>query len=1064
VARFFIDRPVFAIVISLFLLLAGTLSLIQLPISEFPEIALPTVQVNASYIGASSDVVEESVTVPLDQTINGVTDMLYINAVSGDDGNANITVTFELERDPDLAAVEVQNRVAQAQSQLPQEVINQGVTVRKQSPDTLMFFSIHSPASTYDRLFINNYAYVYVVDRLKRVKGIGDVRVFGSEFGMRIWLRPDRMASLKLTASDIANVIREQNVQAPAGQIGQPPSAPGQSFQYSVRVKGRLVTVEEFGDIIVGSKPDGSFIRLRDVGRIELGARDYNFYTELEGHPATMMALSLVPGANALETAKLVHAELDRIRAAFPLGLELKVMYDSSEFVKASIEEVVRTFVEALILVLIVVFLFLQSWRATLIPMLAVPVSLVATFAAYQFLGFSVNTLSLFGMVLAIGIVVDDAIVVVEAVEHNMQSRGMSAREATRLAMDNVQGPVVAIALILAAVFVPMAFIPGVTGQLYKQFAITVAVSTMFSALVALTLTPALCAILLKPHAPDERRGPLAGFFERFNHLFDRVNHHYGRTAAHGARRALAVLGILGVVVLAIGVLNRVTPSGFVPDEDKGAVFMQLVLPDAAAQVRTIAVARKVQQIARQVPGVDTVVTVVGFDLISGTSAPNAAFVIVRLKPWGERPGDNLSVRSVLFKLAMATRNLPEAIAIPFNPPALPGFGAVSGFSFMLQAQAGQSPQDLASVANQFVAAASKRPEIGRIATTFSANTPNYRVTVDREKVKKLGVPVDDVFTTFQTFLGGYQVNDFTRFGRNYKVTMQAEAPFRQEISNLSQLFVRNAQGDMVPLDTLTSATQSTGARFLQRFNLYRTAAFSGSQAQGASSGDAIRALEEVAKQVLPKDYGYEWTGQSKQEIEAGNSATIVLGLSIVVVFLFLAALYESWAVPFAVLLATPFGFLGALIALGLAGIPLNVYGQIGLVTLIGLSAKNAILIVEFAKLNREKGMPLVESALDAARLRLRPILMTSLAFILGVLPLAIASGAGAASKVSIGVTVIGGMLAATILTTLAVPAFYVLVQGLAERISGQTPSPPGASTPPAGGPDGRPTLPGSRA
>jgi multidrug efflux pump len=1050
VARFFIDRPVFAIVISLFLLLAGTLSLIQLPISEFPEIALPTVQVNASYLGASSDVVEESVTVPLDQTINGVTDMLYINSVSGDDGNANISVTFNLERDPDLAAVEVQNRVSQAQSQLPQEVIQQGVTVRKQSPDTLMYFSIHSPDATYDRLFINNYAYVYVVDRLKRVKGIGDARVFGSEFGMRIWLRPDRMASLRLTAADVARVIREQNVQAPAGQIGQPPSAQSQSFQYSVRVKGRLVDVEEFSNIIVGSKPDGSSIRLRDIARVELGSRDYNYYTELEGHPAVMMALSLVPGANALETADLVHKELDRIRAGFPVGLELKVMYDTSEFVKASIEEVVKTFIEALILVLIVVFLFLQSWRATLIPMLAVPVSLVATFAAFELLGFSINTLSLFGMVLAIGIVVDDAIVVVEAVEHNKQTHHLSPKDATRRAMNEVQGPVVAIALILAADFLPMAFIPGVTGQLYKQFAITVAVSTMFSALVALTLTPALCGILLKPHVPDQRRGgPLAGFFEHFNRGFNRVNHHYGDAAGRGARRTLLVVGVLGTAIVAIVGLLRFTPTGFVPDEDKGAVFMQVILPDAAAQVRTIAVARNIQEIARQVPGVDTVVTVVGFDLISGTSASNAAFVIVRLKPWDERPGRDLNVRSILMKLAMATRSVPEAIAIPFNPPALPGFGQVSGFSFMLQAQGGQSPEDLAAVAGRFIAAAQQRPEIGRIATTFSANTPNYRIQADRDKIKKLGVPVNDVFTTFQTFLGGYQVNDFTRFGRNYKVTMQAEAQFRQEISNLSQLFVRNDQGDMVPLDTLTTAEQSTGARFLQRFNLYSTAAFSGSQAPGASSGDAIAALQEVAAEVLPKDYGYEWTGQSLQEIEAGNASTVVLGLSIVVVFLFLAALYESWAVPFAVLLATPFGFLGALIALKLIGIPFNVYGQIGLVTLIGLSAKNAILIVEYAKLNREKGMPLVEAALEAAKLRLRPILMTSLAFILGVVPLAIATGAGAASKVSVGITVLGGMLAATILTTLAVPAFYVLVQGLAERLTGAPP--PSRPSPPSG-------------
>jgi multidrug efflux pump len=1036
-ARFFIDRPVFAIVISLFLLLVGTLSMLRLPIAEFPPIALPAVQVVANYLGASSDVVEESVTVPLDQQINGVTDMLYINAVSGDDGSASIAVTFALERDPDLAAVEVQNRVAQAQPQLPQEVIAQGVTVRKQSPDVLMYFTVHSPDDTYDRLFITNYAYVYIVDQLKRAKGVGDVRVFGSEFGMRIWLRPDRMASLRITAADVASAIREQNVQAPAGQIGQPPSAPGQGFQYSLRVRGRLIEAGEFANIIVGSKPDGSFIRLRDIGRVELGARDYNFTGQLDGHPSTVMAIFLVPGANALETAALVRQQLERIEAGFPKGLALQILYDSSEFVKASVEEVVHTFVEALILVLIVVFLFLQSWRATLIPMLAVPVSLIATFAAFEFLGFSINTLSLFGMVLAIGIVVDDAIVVVEAVEHNMQT-GLSPREATRKAMDEVQGPVVAIALVLAAVFIPMAFIPGVTGQLYKQFAITVAVSTMFSALIALTLTPALCAMLLKPHAAGERRGgPLARFFDWFNRTFERTNHHYGRIAAHGARRVLVVLAILGGVILATGGLQRITPTGFVPDEDKGAVFMQVILPEAASQQRTIAVANHVQDLARAVPGVANVQVIVGYDLISGTAASNGAFLIVRLEPWDERPGKDEHASAIVGKLAAATRGLPEAVVVPFNPPALPGFGLVSGFSMMLQARAGQSPEELAAVAGQFLAAAQQRPEIGRITTTYSASTPNYRLEADREKVKKLGVPVNDLFTTLQTFLGGYQVNDFTRFGRNYKVTMQAEAEFRQEIRDLSLLFVRNAQGDMVPVDTLTTPVPSSGARFLQRYNLYRTAAISGAPAAGASSGDALRALEETAAQVLPADYGFEWTGQSRQEVEAGNTAAVVLALSILVVFLFLAALYESWSVPFAVLLATPFGFLGALLAIKLSGLAFNVYGQIGLVTLIGLSAKNSILIVEFAKLNRERGLALVESALEAARLRLRPILMTSFAFIMGVVPLMIASGAGAASKTSVGTAVFGGMIAATVLTTLAVPAFYVLIQGIAERIGG---------------------------
>jgi multidrug efflux pump len=1035
VARFFIDRPVLAIVISLFLLLIGTLSLLQLPVGEFPNIALPTVQVNANYLGASSDVVEESVTAPIDQQVNGATDMLYINSVSGDDGSASIAVTFALERDPDLAAVEVQNRVSQANSQLPSEVINAGVTVRKQSPDTLMYFALYSPDSTYDPLFISNYGFVYVVDELKRVKGVGDVRVFGSDFGMRVWLRPDRMASLGITAADVAQAIREQNLQVPAGQVGQPPATRGQSFQYSLRVRGRLVEAAEFADVIVGSKPDGSFIRIKDIGRVELGARSYANVSTLDGLPAAAISISLVPGANALETAHLVKAELERLAAAFPKGLDYRIVYDSSAFVAASVEEVVHTFFEALLLVLVVVFLFLQNWRTTLIPMLAVPVSLVATFAAFQLLGFTINTLSLFGMVLAIGIVVDDAIVVVEAVEHNMR-KGLAVRDATVKAMDEVQGPVVAIALILAAVFVPMGFIPGVTGQLYKQFAVTVAVSTMFSALVALTLTPALCMMLMKPHA--ESHGPVARFFKAFNSGFDRLNARYGVAAAMLARRTLMVMLTLGALLFVISGLFRSVPTGFVPDEDKGAVFMQVVLPDAASQERTAAVLEQVVQITKSVPGVESVVSVSGFDLISGTAASNGALVIVKLDPWSERQSDELHASAIVGRLYYATKDIPEALVMPFNPPALPGMGSVSGFSFMLQARSNQPPAELAQVARDFIAAAQQRPEIGRITTTFSASTPNFQLYVDREKAKKLGVPINDVFSTLQIFLGGYQVNDFSRFGRNYKVTMQADPDFRQEVSDIARLFVRNRDGGMVPLDTLTTWRADTGARFLQRYNLYRTAAFSGSPAPGASSGDALRALSEVAEQVLPDGYGFEWSGQSRQEIEAGNSSVIVLALSIVVVFLFLAALYESWAVPFAVLLATPFGFLGALIALKLGGIDFNVYGQIGLVTLVGLSAKNAILIVEFAKLNRENGMPIFEAALEAARLRLRPILMTSFAFILGVVPLMIASGAGAASKQSVGTAVFGGMIAATVLTTLAVPAFYVLIQGIAERFGGK--------------------------
>ncbi len=1037
-ARFFIDRPVFAIVVSLFLILAGTLSLLTLPVGEFPEIALPSVQVKSYYQGASSDVVEEAVTAPLDRQINGVTDMMYINGVSGNDGSTSITVTFRLERDPDLAAVEVQNRVSQATATLPEEVNSAGVTVRKQSPDTLMYLMLHSPDGSLDRLFVNNYAYVYLLDPIKRIKGIGDVQVFGSEYGMRIWLRPDRMASLRLTAADVARAIQEQNVQAPAGQVGQPPANQGQSFQYSLRVRGRLVEPAEFENIIVGSKPDGSFIRIKDVGRVELGAKDYNFTTEFEGHAGVLMAVSLAPGANAMETAALIKQELQALKGAFPSGLDYKVIYDTSEFVNASIEEVVHTFRDALILVLIVVFLFLQSWRATLIPMLAVPVSLIATFAAYQLMGFSINTLSLFGLVLAIGIVVDDAIVVVEAVEQNMHEHKLSPLEATRKAMEEVQGPVLAIALVLAAVFVPMAFIPGVTGQLYKQFALTVAVSTLFSAVVALTLTPALCAMMLKPRAEHEHanQGSMQRFFQAFNRGFDRLNGHYGVLAGFGVRHLMHTLAVLGVVVLIIFGLLRFTATGFVPDEDKGSLFMQIILPEAASQERTLAVLREVQKIGESTPGVEAVAGVGGYDLISGTASSNTALVIVRLKPWSERDSSE-HAKAVLAALTAKTRSIPEAIIVAFNPPALPGFGSVSGFSLMLEARGNQTAEELAQVTQQFIAAAQARPEIGRVTTTFSASTPNYRLEVDREKVKKLGVPVNDVFTTLQTFLGGYQVNEFTSFGRNYKVTMQADTDFRREMRDIAQLFVRNDHGDMVPLDAVTSYQPATGARFLQRYNLYRTAALSGAPAPGASSGDALTALEEVAATTLPPDYGIEWSGQSLQEKEAGNTAALVMSLSIVVVFLFLAALYESWTVPFAVLMATPFGFLGALFSLQLGRMDFNIYGQIGLITLIGLSAKNAILIVEFAKLNREQGMPLIEAALAAAKLRLRPILMTSFAFILGVVPLMIASGAGAASKQSVGITVFGGMIFATLLATLAVPAFYVFIQGLAEKFGG---------------------------
>jgi multidrug efflux pump len=1032
VARFFIDRPVFAIVLSLLLVLVGVLSLLGLPVSQYPEIAPPTVRVTTAYPGANAETVDQSVTTPVDSQINGVSDMRYIRSVSGDDGTSSVTVTFALERDADLAAVETQNRVSQVLPRLPAEVNAIGVTVAKASPDTLLYLAVHAPDDRYGREFLSNYVYSYLLDPLKRTVGVGDVKVFGSEYGMRVWLRPDRLAAYDLTPTDVIRAVQEQNKQAAAGRVGQPPGAMDSGFTFSLRARGRLATEEEFAAIILRARPDGSFLRLGDVARIELGAKDYGFGSRLDGHEATALGISLSPGANALESAEAVKATLARLAEAFPPGLEYTIVYDNSLFVEASIEEVIQTFFEALVLVLIVVFLFLQNWRATIIPMIAVPVSLLATFVSYQLLGFSVNTLSLFALVLAIGIVVDDAIVVVEAVEHKMAG-GAGARDATREAMDEVTSPIVATSLVLSAIFVPMALVPGVVGQLYKQFAITIAVAVLFSTLVALTLTPALSAALLRPR-PPAGSGPLDRFFGAFERGFERVTGRYLSLAGLGVgapRRALLAVALLciGLVVIA-----RATPTGFVPDEDVGAFFTAVTLPEAATLARTDAVVDAYTEDLAVLPGVESVLSISGFDVVSGTATPNGALLIVRLLPWEERTTPGTRAEALIRQATLLGLRRPEANAFAFNPPALPGFGAVSGFSLVLQAQAGQGPEELTRAANSFLEAARTRPEIGRISTSFGTNTPNYEIEVDREKAKKLGIPVSDVYGTLQIMLGSFQVNDFTRFGKNYRVILQADGPYRRTIDDLSDLFVRAAGGAMVPVSTLVRVTPGTGPRFLLRYNLFPAAELTGVPAPGYSSGQAMQALMEVASEVLPAGFGYEWSGQSLEESEAGNTASLVLLLSAVVVFLLLAALYESWSIPLAVMLAVPFGILGAFLAVWLRGLDFDVYGQIGLVTLVGLGAKNAILIVEFAKLNVEQGRSAAEAALEAARLRLRPIVMTSFAFILGVVPLVIASGAGAASKQAVGTAVFGGMIAATILGVLFVPALFVLILGASRR------------------------------
>ncbi|WP_434513271.1 efflux RND transporter permease subunit [Dechloromonas sp. ARDL1] len=1039
-ARFFIFRPVFAIVTAIVLTLAGIIAGLGLPIAQYPQITLPTIRVSAIYPGASAEVVEQALAQPIEEQVNGIEGMLYMSSSSAGNGGYNLDITFGLGTDADIAAVQVQNRASQANARLPSEAISAGITTKKQTPDVLMYVALVSPNGTYDELFLSNYATINVVEAIKRVKGVGNVSLFGAEFGMRIWLKPDRMASLGVTPHDVYRAIQEQNAQAPAGQVGQMPAPKTQQFQYGIEVRGRLAEVSEFEEVIVRAKPDGSFIRLRDIARVELGAKDYVFQARLNGRPAAAFSVNLTPDASAIETADLINAELKRLSASFPADLSYDMVLDNTVFVKASLEEVKHTFIEALVLVLVVVFLFLQNWRATVIPMLAVPVSLVGTFAAFTLLGFTINTLTLFGMVLAIGIVVDDAIVVVEAVEHHMEHSGLDARDATLRAMEEVSGPVVAIALILAAVFVPVAFLGGISGVMYKQFAITVAVSTGLSAFVALSLTPALCALMLKPK-DKEKQGLGSRFFGAFNRVFDRITASYGRKVQTMIRRSLLSLAMLGILIFsAFGLMNRV-PGGFVPAEDQGYFLGSVQLPAAASLNRTQAVTEKVDAILQGYEAVDKRLIINGYNILNGAPQSDSALFVATLKPWSERAGDSL--KTVLLGTYMQGVKLPDAVVLAFNPPPIPGLGATGGFSFKLQDRSGGTPQELAKVADDFMAAARQRPEIGSIYSKFDPRTPAFRLSVDREKAKKLGVPVSDITNALQTFLGGLNINDFSRFGRTYKVTMQAEPEYRSDIQGVGLFHVRNGDNQMIPLSTFVTPMPISAPSVMERYNLYRTAELGGNPGPGYSSGDAIRAMEEVAATTLPSGYGFEWSGISRQEKESAGKAPVVFGLAILFVFLFLAALYESWAVPFAVLFAVPLGVFGAMLGLWATGLSNNIYAQIGLILLIGLAAKNAILIVEFAKMKREEGHDATSAAIEAAKLRLRPIIMTSFAFILGVVPLIIAAGAGAAARVSMGITVFSGMLAATFLAIFMVPVLFVAVDRIVKRFSKPEANPP---------------------
>jgi hydrophobe/amphiphile efflux-1 (HAE1) family protein len=1054
--NFFIDRPIFAAVLAIVIVVAGAVAVPFLPIAMFPEITPPQVVVTATYPGASAEVVEQTVTTPIEQQVNGVEHMIYMSSRSGSDGTMTLTVTFEVGTDLDLAAVNVQNRVALAEAKLPADVVRQGVSVTKQSPDLVEIVALISPDGSRDELYLSNYATLQIVDVLARVPGVGQVTVFnGRDYGMRLWLNPDRLASLGLTAGDVADAVREQNLQAAAGQIGQPPAPRGQQFQYTVTTRGRLTTPAEFEDIVLRTRSDGSVVRMRDVGRVELGAQSYGSFGRVAGKPAALVGIFQLPNANALQVSRGVQQAMARIAPGFPSGVAHTRPYNTTEFVRVSIEEVVHTLLIAIGLVVLTVYVFLQGWRATLIPTLTIPVSLVGTFAVIGAFGFSINTLTLFGLVLAIGIVVDDAIVVVENTQRHLDEEGLNAREATRRATAEVVGPVIATALVLMAVFIPIAFLPGITGRLYRQFALTIAVSVALSAFNALTLTPALCALLLRP-ASESRERWLA---RTWNAAFARLTSGYDRVVGRLVHRA-ALAVVLLLVLSGIGYwLLRTVPSGFAPTEDQGYLLVNVQLPDAASLERTDAVVRQIEKIVLETPGIETAVAIGGRSFISGVNGPNVASLFPRLAPWSERKRPELQAGAILGRLRQRLAGIQEAVVVVFPPPPIRGISSGGGFQFELQSVAGASLGDIGAAAQKMMEAARGRPELATTFTGFRAGVPQLDAQVDRDKAKALGVPLSDLFQTLQIFLGSLYVNDFNAFGRVYRVQLQAEPAFRARPEDIGKLYVRSRPADsslppqMVPLNTLVTVQPISGPDTISHYNLYRSAEIAGDTAPGASSGQAIAAMEQLARQHLPASMSFEWTGLAYQELEAGGRAPLVFALAALFVFLVLAAQYESWLVPLAVMLAVPLGVLGALAALWLGGTANDVYAQIGLALLIGLASKNAILIVEFAKTRRERGQPAPEAAREAARLRFRPILMTSFAFILGSLPLVLASGAGAASRHSIGLTVVGGMLAVTVLGVLLVPALYVAVDRLAGRLRRRETAPAPPPDRPAGAP-----------
>ncbi|AWM88088.1 efflux RND transporter permease subunit [Microvirga sp. 17 mud 1-3] len=1039
-STFFINRPIFASVLSIVILLAGLLAMRVLPIAQYPEIVPPQVVVSATYPGASAQTIAETVAAPLEQQVNGVEDMIYMQSTSTGSGTMSLAVYFKTGTDADQATINVNNRVQRATAVLPEEVRRQGVTVTKQSSSILQIVTLSSPDRRYDTIYISNYALVNIIDELRRTPGVGDASFFGaSDYSMRIWLKPDKVAQYNLTPGDIANAIREQNAQFAAGRFGEEPMPGSQAFTYSVTTQGRFADPREFEQIILRSDENGGALRLKDVARVELGSQNYSTVSTLNGAPTVPIGIYLQPDANALEVSRAIESAMERLSRRFPDGLRYDVPFNTTLFINASIEAVVHTFIEAIILVVVVVFLFLQNWRATVIPVLAVPVSIIGTFAGMYLLGFSINLLTLFGLILAIGIVVDDAIIVLENVERIMSSEGKSPREAAIQAMHEVSGPVVAVVLVLCAVFIPVSFLGGLAGELYRQFAVTIAVSVVVSGIVALTLTPALCAVFLK----EGHQEPWLPF-RVFNRGFDWLTQRFVGGTAFFLRRALAVLAIIVLMFGATWWLFQRVPGGLVPAEDQGSFFLVTMLPPAASLDRTIAVTAKVTEGAMQNPAVADVVTISGFDFLSGAQKTNAGVSFVTLKDWSERTDPSLDARNLAPSFAALNANFRDGVVIGFNPPPIMGLSTTGGFEFYLQDRSGGNLESLAQAAQQVIQAASQRPELAGVSTTFNTGVPQYRIDVDRDKAKALGVPITTIFDTMQSTFGSLYVNDFSLFGRTYRVSLSSEAQFRQTPDDLRHVFVRSANDTMVPLNALVSATRIVGPDVVDRFNVFPAAKIQGNPAPGYSSGQAIAAMEQVVAQTLSSDYSIGWTGSAYQELQSAGTGTQGFVFGLIMVFLILAAQYERWSLPFAVIAAVPFAVFGAILAIWLRGIENDIYFQVGLVTLIGLAAKNAILIVEFATERYRAGMPAYEAALEAARLRFRPIVMTSLAFILGVVPLATATGASSASRHSIGTGVIGGMLAATFLAIFFVPLFFRLVTRDRKRQEpAEAPAPP---------------------